>query len=351
MEATRLIDEFKKIVESSTEQEVKSLLFQIVLRINMVEEVEQYSDTQLVKDLKKACNSFLEYKTNQINREDVTRYQAVHIVFGASLSGSLNIVLEKMKLKDTEKIISFSDLLSIGPVWRLHEKNGLRKRYEWLKDHINFDDEDIDNYQENFNDTTLKISAIPENTPIIIWMGHNAHEQTALRYVLYLLKEKTNDVSLIDATTKFKDLFDTTDTKYTLLHTGEISPEKLTLIYKNNRKISPLSHEERKQFEEEWEALSTKQEVLRIWKNSEICSVDEAYYDDYIINVAKRLHNEQEHDEFMKSARVIGEVIGHLDQYIGDQYIEYRLRSLIVDGSFEIKGIPKAMRYYSVKLR
>ncbi|MGG1688400.1 DUF1835 domain-containing protein [Pseudalkalibacillus sp. NRS-1564] len=346
-----MIDEFKKIVESSTEQEVKSLLFQILLRINMVEEVEQYSDTQLVKDLKMACNSFLEYKTSQINREDVTQYQAVHIVFGASLSGSLNIVFKKMKLKDTEKIISFSDLLSIGPVWRLHEKNGLRKRYEWLKNYINFDDEDIDNYQENFNDATLKISAIPENTPIIFWVGHNAHEQTALRYVLYLLKGKNNDVSLIDATTKFKDLFDTTDTKYTLLHTGEISPEKLELIYKNNRKNSPLSQDERKQFEEEWEALSTKQEVLRIWKNSEICSVDEAYYDDYIINVAKRLHNEQEHDEFMKSARVIGEVIGHLDQYIGDQYIEYRLRNLILDGAFDIKGIPKAMRYYSVRPR
>ncbi|WP_371017204.1 DUF1835 domain-containing protein [Pseudalkalibacillus sp. JSM 102089] len=317
----------------------------------MAEEVEQYSDTQLVKDLRKACNSFLEYKTNQINREDVIRYQAVHIVFGASLSGSLNIVFKKMKLKDTEKIISFSDLLSIGPVWRLHEKIGLRKRYEWLKNHINFDDEDIDNYQKNFNDTTLEISAIPENTPIIIWMGHNAHEQTALRYVLYLLKGKTNDVSLIDATTKFKDLFVTTDTKYTLLHTGEIPPEKLELIYKSNSQNSPLSQEERKQFEEQWEALSTKQELLRIWKNSEICHVDEAYYDDYIINVAKRLHNEQEQDGFMKSARVIGEIIGHLDQYIGDQYIEYRLRNLILDGSLEIQGIPKAMRYYSVKPR
>ncbi|MGG1687655.1 DUF3658 domain-containing protein [Pseudalkalibacillus sp. NRS-1564] len=43
--------------------------------------------------------------------------------------------------------------------------------------------------------------------------------------------------------------------------------------------------------------------------------------------------------------------MGHLDQCIGDQYIEYRLRNLILDAAFEIKGIPKAMRYYSVKLR
>lgn len=49
---------------------------------------------------------------------------------------------------------------------------------------------------------------------------------------------------------------------------------------------------------------------------------------------------------FMKSARVIG----NLNQYIGDQFVKYRVRHLIMNGVFEIEGIPKAMRFYSVKL-
>jgi len=53
----------------------------------------------------------------------------------------------------------------------------------------------------------------------------------------------------------------------------------------------------------------------------------------------------------MKSARLIGEVIGNVDQYIGDGFVEYRVRLLIMNGIFEIKGVPKAMRYYSVKLK
>ncbi len=53
----------------------------------------------------------------------------------------------------------------------------------------------------------------------------------------------------------------------------------------------------------------------------------------------------------MKSARLIGEVIGYLDQYIGDEYFEYRVRHLIMNGVFEIEGIPKAMWFYSVKLK
>lgn len=63
------------------------------------------------------------------------------------------------------------------------------------------------------------------------------------------------------------------------------------------------------------------------------------------------MHNEVKSKDFMKSARVIGEVIGNLNQYIGDQFVEYRVRHLIMNGVFEIVGIPKAMRFYSVKLR
>ena len=53
----------------------------------------------------------------------------------------------------------------------------------------------------------------------------------------------------------------------------------------------------------------------------------------------------------MKSARLIGEVLGHLEQYIGDAYVEYRVRQLILNDTFEIKGVPKAMRFYSVRLK
>ncbi|WP_342543751.1 DUF3658 domain-containing protein [Paenisporosarcina sp. FSL H8-0542] len=54
---------------------------------------------------------------------------------------------------------------------------------------------------------------------------------------------------------------------------------------------------------------------------------------------------------FYEKARVIGEAIGNLIQYIGDQFVKYRVRHLIMNGVFEIEGIPKAMRFYSVKLR
>jgi hypothetical protein len=346
-----LIDELKSILKNSNDEEVKSLLFQTFLRLHMLEETDQYTESQFMGDLKKTYHDFLSYKRNQSDGKNNSNYKVIHILFGDSASGSLKSALKEMELQDEEKVISFSDMFSIGPVWQLHNNVGLNYRYQWIKNHLIIDDDYIDEYQQKFHHTTSMIHAIPKHTKIIIWVGDNSHEQTALRYVLYLLKDKNNDIILMDTTKRFKKQFDIPDSDCYPLHTGEIITEKLRFIYEKARDVSSVSQELRKKMEKEWKVLSSTQEVLRVWKNNEIKCVNEAYYDDYIINKAEKLHKEQKNKEFMKSARLIGEVIGYLDQYIGDEYLEYRVRHLIMNDVFEIEGVPKAMRFYSVKLK
>ena len=98
-------------------------------------------------------------------------------------------------------------------------------------------------------------------------------------------------------------------------------------------------------------SFSNYQETLRIWKNGRIQSVPEDYYDQYIIQRAKYLHRKPELNGLMKSARLIGDVLGHLEQYVGDSFVEYRLRMLIDAGVFEWEGSLRAMRFYSVRLK
>ncbi|WP_312354456.1 DUF1835 domain-containing protein [Aminipila sp.] len=338
----------KKII-ALNESDAKSVLMLTAANIYRVNSGNgSFTSDNCIDDLIRLYNSIPE---PQANIEKNTHYKTIHIVFSDSPAGSLKNVLKEMGLQDEEKVITFSDIFSVGPVWHLHEKTGLNNRYEWLKKHINIDDEVLDSYQDKFNNTVSEINAIPIDTPIIIWIGENAHEQTALRYVLYLLKEKTNDIFVMDTTSKYKNQFDVPEAEFFPLHTGEISPDKLRLLYEKNGKGDSLTQNERKKFEKEWERLSTKQEVLRIWKNKMINSVNESYYDDYIIDTIRKIHIERKNNEFVKSARLIGEVMGHLNQYIGDQFFEYRVRHLIVNGIFEIEGVPKAMRYYSIRLR
>ena len=348
-EGKQVIDELKKIVKNSDEEEVKSLLYHMFLHIHRAEEIEQYSEKQTVLDLKRIYHDFLNYKQNQSIRRD-TQYKIVHLVFGDSPAGGLKLALKEMGVQDEEKVVPFSDIFSVGPVWRLHEKEGLSNRYEWLKNHINMDDEVLDYYQESFNQTLIELNDIPLDAPIIIWVGENAHEQTALRYVLNQLKNKPNDFFIMNTTTEYKSLFNIPDRDFSPLHTGEISHDQMRIIYEKSRTQNAVTPKERQRLEKEWEQLSSKQEVLRVWKNHEIHSVDESYFDDYLVDTVRKIHTKRKNHDFIKSARLIGEAMGHIPQYIGDQFLEYRVRHLIVNGQFEIKGVPKAMRYYSVRL-
>lgn len=346
-----MIHEIKRPLKNATEEEMHTVLLSMFMSMEAHEKTDQYTESQLVKDLKRTYQSFLEYKKNQLDIKSDKGYRAVHIVFGDSTSGSLQQALKELNYQEEERIIRFSDMLEVGPIWQLHKEEGLNYRYEWLKNHINLDDEYIDEYKYNFNRAVSMMKAIPKSTPIMIWTGENAHEQIALRYVLFLLKDKINDIFILNATKKYKDHFNVPNNECFPLHTGEILPEKLVMIYEESRKQAPVSQHQLEEFVEEWQALSTMKECLRIWEKREIINVEETYYDNYMINKAKQLHKERGYNDFIHSARLIGEVMGHLNQSIGDPFFEYRLRQLILKGIFEIKGVPKAMRYYSVRLK
>ena len=193
------------VIDQLEDKERKALLSQIFLRMQVVEEKNGYSDEQFFLDIKNTYNNLLEYKKNQ-SIIKTGQYHKVHIVFGDSPAGSLKIALKKLGLSHQEKIITFSDLFSIGPIWNLHNLQGISNRSKWFRNHIIIDDEDLYHHEEHFKQTIVDLQQTPNDHP-------------------------------------------------------------------------------------------------------------------------------------------------HLDQYIGDHFLEYRVRRLIVDGVFDLEGVPKAMRYYSIKIR
>lgn len=271
----------------------------------------------------------------------------IHIVFGASEAGSLRMALKNLKEYQAEKLITFYDIFSFGPITDLHTELGQKNRTKWLTSHI---EEEFDDHQQEWKETLSKIRTIAKDESIIIWVANNAHEQVGLRLVLYLLHNNTNPIVVINTTKSYKNYFDRPEIEYTVLRTGELAPEQLQVIY-TNEKVNPLTMEERKVLEKEWLALGNSTETLRIWSNEEIKSVKEDFYDSYIVQQAKEIQLERGCNDFMKSARLIGSVIGNLEQYIGDSFFEYRLRMLIENEAFEMEGVLKGMRYYSIRLK
>jgi uncharacterized protein YqfB (UPF0267 family) len=136
-----------------------------------------------------------------------------------------------------------------------------------------------------------------------------------------------------------------------LLFTGQLEPNDIKFLFEKSLEKMPLSSENRIQFQRDWEELSQSKEVLRIWNNNDIQGVPEDLYDSLIINTIEKLHHEQEAKDFIKTSKVIGEIVAQKDEFIGDFLLEYRIRHLVYTGVLELKGIPKSMRHYSVKLR
>jgi hypothetical protein len=124
-------------------------------------------------------------------------------------------------------------------------------------------------------------------------------------------------------------------------------PEELKVLFEKYKTAKPLSIQERIQYQKEWETLAETKGLLRLWLKGRVEEVSEDYYDRLIMSTIKEINP----TDFIKAGRVIGSVMALTEEMVSDVFIEYRLRHLIYNGLLELKGIPKSMRHYSVKVR
>ena len=267
----------------------------------------------------------------------------VHIVSSESAAGAVRVALAPPK-----HVIGFPDAFSIGPLWKLDETIGQTKRNEWLVEHIN-DEQDDYVYQHKFATTLREIEDIPNQVPIHIWYGNNAEEQVGLRFFLYLLRDKTNEMFLMNATELYERYC--TPGNQPISHTSQIVSHDLRQLLEKSTEKKPLTGQQRLNLQREWETLSQTKEVLRVWMNDEITGVPENHFDPLILQTIERLHTEQETKDFIQTGTVLGELLTQMGTFATIFFLEYRVRHLVYSGVLALKGIPKSMRHYRVKLR
>lgn len=347
------LSEIRKAIDELSSQEAKKILMLIMLQLDIVESNND-AKNDLFKSLKELYEKLLVPDNRLFSWEPNAAATKVHMVFGDSIAENLKFAIKQLGCADTNKVICFRDQFAIGPLWQLHERAGRTYRVEWFRDNINDgrDDTDYDDDADtNHQRLTEQIAHIPTEASIVIWSGNNAHEQVGLRYAVYLLRksQNPNGIFFFNAAEACERRFNTADQSIDYLHAGEIPPEKLQTVLGETEESGPIAKETRQLLEQEWLSLAKHHEVLRIWDGERILNVDEYYFDSYLLETVEKLHTYRSNVDFIKAARVIGQALGYCDQYIGDSYFEYRLRQLIYNGSLEIKGVPRAMRFYSVR--
>ncbi|GEK31098.1 hypothetical protein KZO01_14070 [Kurthia zopfii] len=322
-----MFTEIRSILNSISEKDAKVLLQYIFMEMKSVEE-NKIDASAFFEDVKETYGDLIRSVESQ--QIEATECSSTHIVFGVSTSGSLKMAIQ-------ENVICFDDIFSIAPITELHEAKGIAKRHEWLDGHLNMEDEESFSYEKNCMNNIEKLSTIPATHPIYIWAGENAHEQTALMFILDQLKHHSNEIIWVNP-----------NKLYDVRYTGEVYSEQLNTLLKDENSQTLLSKDVLHEFEKQWEKLTENESMLRIWEDGKVKTVQVSYFDEFILEMVKEAGGE---GDFILAARAVGEVIGNLEQYIGDRFIEYRIIQLALSGKLALQGVPKGMRYFKVKTK
>lgn len=323
------MEQLKSKISQLTESEAKTLLLLTFLNENMLDEKEF---SQYVQNL---------YREVMTDRTETTHnYSKAHIIFGDSASGSLKYMLRQTNKADTEQVITFSDNYSYGPIWKLHTKSGQEIRSHWL--HTCTRDE----LRHPLEAVTRAFKQMDEHMPIYIWTTDHAQDRIGLLLTIYLLKEHTNDMYIIHADAAYRKLIEHENYTADLITLGSLSLENMQKIIAMPDYIEKLSADQRKDYEKQWIECAKTTENLHVFQDGRIGSIPENSIDSLILKKAQSLAAK----DYIPSARLIGEVLGHNEFPISDSFIEYRLRTLIGQGYFDLKGHTTAMRYYQIRL-
>lgn len=316
-----------------SEADVKSMLFLILMN-------EQSKD------------DMVQFLLQQNEEQDVSTIETVHIVFGHSPGGSLKAAFRNSNYVKTEEIIVMPGNFSVGPLKDLHLCEGIEARFQWLQERYFIEDDGLAIFEREMKEAVEKIKSIPPHQDIIIWTCQNAHEQIGLRLVLAMLEKKPNDIYVLDTFQLFHELHifpQLAEDNYPR-SSGEVSVENVLHIYEQYQG-RPLKKSLQQTLSKEGLKMLMDDYCIHTWEYNELWSNhNENVDDDLIITCAKRLHDDQEEAPYLMAARLIGEVLGHMEQYREAEWIEYRLRQLIQQGVFSYRGELKGMLHYQVKL-
>lgn len=268
------------------------------------------------------------------------REEKIHLVFGER---SKSVLLKSKELAIPEdSIVVLNDDLTIGPIAKLDQPEGILERKQWLKKNIPCLEETSlsdDNIHKDFEAIQYLKSQIERYEKIYLWFGNISGERLYKARLISELVQWSDKLVLMEIPDiKIKSKF---GAEYAPVSLAIMSPEEIPLITKYLKEITP---KESKVWEDMWSSLISDDGWLRMSEiDGTIKTMDVSALDQALLENCK--------DEFQKSARIIGTTLVAIDFEIGDHTLNWRLTELAKNKKLEYKGALNCMRQYEVKKR
>lgn len=248
----------------------------------------------------------------------------INICFSESAKGTIKRAAQ-LKIISGQKVVGLLDDFSHGPISNLPNTN---ERIIWAD---NFKDEfecipycSLDDLKTAYNKFYKDLNDIENEDQVYIWYGNCASEICGMMYILELLENKSENLHFINVSDL---IYKYPAGIYVPRSAAEISPEKLGDYIKIARSMDA---DEKEELLKEWKALKNEDSQLRVFKEGEVISAAEDYFDVDILKWTEK--------ELKKSARIVGSVIGYADTKISDYYILNRIKELIKAGKLKYEG-------------
>lgn len=257
-----------------------------------------------------------------------------HVVSGYSAAGSLRYLLNENNEED--KILNFVDDLSNWPLWLEYTEEKIKARISWIKNHLfryDFEwstNDIIPSYTQQMYKLFATLRELSPDDKLYIWVWEWVIEQLMLRRIL--CSTNHSNIFVVKIEDKINEL------GYAPKAMWECSPAQIGELIKT---ATLLPEENKKQYRKEYKEICEKNHILHIYKDKKVIWVDKEYYDNLIMSFVA--------DDFIPAAQVVGNTLGHSEQKLIDNYIQYRLNVLIEQGKIITEGETDILYDFKVK--
>lgn len=323
---------------------------------NLLNTVDRYGKDDCIeeKSLAEGLVNILQRHIDAVRSHQLQAYSLqsyVHLVFSLSDAGSLKVTLSKIGKREVSQVMAFNELFSVGPISDLDTTTGQQKRLLWMMEH----DRDY-RYVQHLNqehqlvNMVKAVKSIPENKTIVIWCADNSHDQTGLRFALYLLRERKQPINVVNVTELYNASGLQVKDKDTPYAMGLIDLEIYQELVRKYHDGFPLEPNQRRRYESEWTMLMNQDHLLRLWEESTVRGSGMSALDEVIVKSVIELEHEQDENGFIRAGSVVVRVFDTSQQLVGDSFITYRIWILVSKGILTFRGFPGALHQFSVKL-
>ena len=236
----------------------------------------------------------------------------IHIGYGDSATGCILEAIKIHSLSGDEAIPSRDDFTQ-GPISDCLLPNGLEQRIEYWEsvDKVLRHRFDV----RDFYHQSIKILDDLVADEITLWVGDSCHDILATGWLVSYLENKNFNwfyVNLADVNAHYMPR------GLPVVNLAMYVPKDLPKLYKYRK---PLSSDDKVYYKSIWNKVATENSHYRIKKDGEIISIDEDYYDEYILSHIP--------EQFESTSKIIGIILRDGAYRISDTTVEWNIKKMV----------------------